>query len=100
MEVYGMTTMLPLGIFAVFYGICGLFGLQIIPKHYQKQKWTEMYIHSLGVSWLLLGILWVIGYLVGSGQHWAFPQWFACLILCSFPGFLHMIINEKKYRAM
>jgi len=102
MEVYRMHIMLTMGILWILQGIFALFGrcLHRMPKYCQEQTWTTMYIRSLGVSWLLLGGLWVIGALIGSGQHWLPPQWMICTILCSLPGLLHMILNDQKYRAM
>jgi hypothetical protein len=51
-----MATILGLGIVWTVCGILGLFGIQHIPEEYKNKSWTQRYIRSCGIGWLILGI--------------------------------------------
>ena len=46
--------------FWVIYGIAGILGFQVIRSEYRGHDWTKTYVRLLGVSWLLLGVPWLL----------------------------------------
>ena len=92
-----MNAFFNLCIFWIVYGIAGLCGFQIIDKKFKGKTWTKHYIRGLGVSWLMLGIPFLIVFLVTESM--ALDPTLA-YILFAIPAIIYTCIHEKKYKAM
>lgn len=99
-----MYIIINLGIFYVAYGVLGLFGVQVIPHKYQNKRWSRQYKRSRGIGWLLIGIPWCILYFVMTfaAKKANIKTGITCLLLmiCSLPGLIYDLINDRKYNAM
>lgn len=95
-----MNVFLYLGAFWTMYGIAGLCGYQRIPKRCENQSWTKQYIRSSGISWLLLGIPWMLLYAMGRvwNFHWAIVIGLA--LAFSLPSVWYSVWMEQKYKVM
>ena len=95
-----MEVILGLGIFWTLYGIAGILGFQVINKKYRNHDWTKSYIHYRGISWLMIGIPWLILYLLAYGKD--INRLVVCLLilLCGVPSIAYTIINDRKYEHM
>lgn len=88
------------GIVWVIYGFAGLLGFQIsIPARAKYRTWTKRYIRSQGLSWILLGVPWIILACVANGSNMHISIKILSLVLCSVPALLYTIIHDRKYRA-
>lgn len=90
-----MKVILWLSIFWTLYGIAGILGFQVINEKYKNHDWTGSYIRRSGISWLMLGIPWLIIYLLSHGKD---ISWL--LLLCAVPSVVYTMVNEQKYRHM
>lgn len=88
------------GVFCIVYGLAGLLGFQVIPEKYKGKGWTKKYIRFSGTSWLLLGIPWLILYLVLRGKELDALSVIILLVACGLPCLIYTFINERKYKAM
>ena len=93
-----MDTIFLFGIFWAIYGIAGLLGVQIIPARYRGIKWTRSYIRQQGISWLLLGIPWLILWLTLDSSALDFRLKALLLIAVSLPAFFYTLWMDKAYR--
>ncbi len=98
-----MEIFLFLGFFWTMYGIAGLFGYQRIPERCKNQSWTKQYIRSSGISWMMLGIPWVLLY--GANLIWDFipAHWVAVTglaLVLSVPSIVYSLRMEAKYKLM
>lgn len=59
-----MIVLLSLGIFWTLYGVAGFLGFQRISERYKRKSWTKEYIQSCGIRWLMIGIPWIVLYLL------------------------------------
>ena len=62
------------------------------------QKWTRSYIRQQGISWLLLGIPWLILWLTLDSSVLDFRLKALLLIAVSLPAFFYTIWMDKAYR--
>lgn len=95
-----MKTILALGIFWIGYGIAGLFGLQVIPEKYKGKDWTKSYIRYRGISWIMIGIPWLILYMIIRDRNLGTFIMSFLLIVCAIPSLVCSIADERKYKAM
>lgn len=63
-----MGVILALGILWTLRGIAGILGFQVINEKYKNHDWTASYIRYRGKSWLMIGIPWLILYLLTYGR--------------------------------
>lgn len=95
-----MGTILGLGIVWTLYGIAGLLGFQIIDEKYKNHEWTMHFIRYRGVSWLLIGIPWLILYFWAYGKDMNRLVMCLLLLLCGLPSIIYTIVNDRKYKDM
>lgn len=96
-----MTVVLYMSIFWLVYGIVGLFGFQAaIPGKFRGQDWTKTYTRKQGLSWLMLGVPWLLYYLVCKDNRLEFPYEQIVLIACSVPSLLYTFITDMKYKKL
>lgn len=97
-----MNVFLLLGFFWIVYGIAGLFGYQRIPERCKNQSWTEQYIRSSGITWLMLGIPWVLLYAADwiwdFRAHWGI--FLGLVVVLSLPSIGYSVWIERKYKTM
>ena len=88
----------------ILFGIAGLLGFKSIPTKYKGHSWTEAYIHSKGLNWLILGLPWFGFYLVRTFLlaeiEITTGMSVIILLLLSIPALIVSIGMEKKYKAM
>ena len=94
-----MMVMLFLGVFYLIYGILGLFGVQIIPSEYKGKNWTKSYIRCRGVSWMLLGVPWLVFYLTAHDMNIDIIM-VIILVIISIPSIVFSFFYERKYKTM
>lgn len=94
-----MTVLLWLGIFWTLYGIAGILGVQCVPSKYKNKVWTKQYIRSCGISWLMIGIPWLLLYAVASRYYITWPITAIFIVLFSIPSIIFSARIEKKYKA-
>ncbi|MCH5279763.1 MAG: hypothetical protein J1E60_08270 [Christensenellaceae bacterium] len=95
-----MNIVLFMGIFWSIYGILGLFGVQRIPPKYKGKKWTKSYIRCCGVSWMLLGFLWLAFYLAAHNVNINYFTAVIILIAVSIPAIIFTFAYDRKYKTM
>ena len=95
-----MEVILGLGIFWTLYGIAGMLGFQVINEKYRNHDWTANYIHSCGISWLILGIPELILYLLAYGKDISRPVMCLLILLCGVPSIVYTILKDRKYGRM
>ncbi len=88
-----------LGTFWTLYGLAGIFGMQRIPSKYKNRVWTSQYIRLCGISWLMIGIPWLLLYAVVCRYRISWAITAPLLVLLSVPSILFSIRTEKKYKA-
>lgn len=93
-------TLLYMGIFYSIYGILGLFGIQIISEEYRGKTWTKSYIRCRGVSQVVMGVPWIVFYLIDRDIHIKTGIGVIILIAISLPSIIFTFVYDAKYRAM
>ena len=93
-----MGVILGLGIFYTIYGCLGLMGVQNIPDEYKDKPWTKDYKKMRGISWLLLGIPFLILYIVDHFYQLSFATFILALLIASVPSLYYTNKNEKIYK--
>lgn len=93
-----MGIILGLGIFGILYGIAGILGFQVINKKYRNHDWTKNYIHRCGMSWLMIGIPWLILYLLTYDKDINRLVMCLLILLCGVPSIIYTIINDRKFK--
>lgn len=91
-----MKVVLWLSLFYIGYGIAGLLGFQVIPDRCKGKEWTKHYVRCRGISWLLIGIPWLILYWVDMGQMWPFQIRAVLIVLCAVPSIIYSVMIEKR----
>lgn len=94
-----MDTTLVIGIIWTLYGLAGLFGIQKIPAKFKNKPWTLLYTRRQGISWLLLGIPWIILRLATADKGLGIPVMILLLLVCSLPSFIYAVILDQRYTA-
>lgn len=54
------TTLIVFAIYYIIYGICGLAGIQQVPKKHKNKSYTQQYKRSNGLIYLIMGISWLL----------------------------------------
>ena len=93
-----MDVLLILGAFWTVYGLLGLAGWQRLPARYRGHRWTARYTRQLGLSWILLGIPWLLaGILVRNS---AMPWGGQCvvMVLVSLPSIVYTWALDRQYK--
>ncbi len=89
------------GIFWTIYGLIGLFGFQFaIPKKFRGQSWTKKYIRLQGLSWIVLGVPWIILASFATAYEIELYTKIIALLILSTPALLYSLIAGRKYRAL
>ena len=94
-----MGTILVIGIIWALYGLAGLFGIQKIPSKFKDKSWTKHYIRYQGISWLLLGIPWIVLDVITEDKGFGMPVMLFLILACSLPGFVYTVILDRRYTA-
>lgn len=99
-----MQVMMFMSIFWILYGIAGVLGFQNIPTKYKGYSWTRNYIRCQGISWLMLGLPWLVLYLLitccFANRHISAGVVILIAIVLEIPAIIYTIIWEKKYKAI
>lgn len=88
------------GIVCTLYGIAGILGFQVINERYKNHDWTAKYIRYHGISRLMLGIPWLILYLLIYNKDINRLVMCLLILLCGIPSFVYILLNEQKYHDM
>lgn len=94
-----MNTILVIGIVWTLYGLVGLLGVQRIPAKFKGKPWTGRYIRWQGVSWLLIGIPWIILSLATEGKGMGVSVMLPLILVCTLPGFIYTVVLDRRYTA-
>lgn len=94
-----MKVILWLGIFWTCYGIVGILGIQCISPKYKNKVWTKQYIRSCGISWLMIGVPWILLYAVTLHYNMTWAITALLIVILSTPSIIFSIYIEKKYKA-
>ena len=95
-----MEVLFAMSIFDIVYGILGLFGKMNIPEKYKGHEWTKDYTRGLAVSYILLGIPYLILYLAFSQYDPGLGKMFLFIILSALPSLIFVIFHEIKYSKL
>ncbi len=95
-----MYVLFAMSIFYIGYGILGLFGKMNIPEKFKGYDWTKDYIRNCGISYILLGIPWLVLYFAFEQYDPGYGMMFLLIILLALPSFGYTIYNEKKYSKL
>lgn len=96
-----MDSLLGFGLIWTIYGWCGLvLEWQIIPEECKGKTWTKEYARFRGLSWLLMGIPWLILYGIFSVVEVSFPVRAFLMIGCAAPSLLYSVKKEKKFKKL
>lgn len=95
-----MKYLLVLTISWIAYGIAGLFGFQRIPKEFRGRKWTKRYIRQRGISWLMIGIPWLILYCVDAVREIPVGLGMVLIVACGLPAIIYSAYIDRKSRAL
>ena len=95
-----MFTVMSMGIFYSVYGVLGLLGVQVIPSEYRGKPWTKSYIRRRGISWVIVGIPWLVFYLIVRDMEKNKLILLVMLITISLPSIIYSIVFERKYKAL
>ncbi|MFI3225867.1 MAG: hypothetical protein R3Y09_00545 [Clostridia bacterium] len=95
-----MKALLIISIFYILYGVLGLFGVQKIPKKYKDREWTMEYTRKQGLSYIFLGVPWLIFYIVISNNRLGLAYEILMLIMISLPSLVFALVVDKKYKNL
>ncbi len=88
-------------IFWIAFGIAGLFGFQVVvPNKFKGKLWARDYIRDRGLSLLMLGIPWLLFYLLSRNSNIATLTEIQILLACALPSIIFDIIKHKKYKRL
>ena len=95
-----MDVILMLSTFWVIYGIAGILGFQVIRSEYKGHDWTKTYVRLLGVSWLMLGVPWLLFDRIAVDTAANIGTGLRCIILLALavPSIVFTYLIDKKYR--
>lgn len=89
------------GIVWTVYGLIGLLGFQVAtPRKFKGRSWTMKYICTQGLSWILLGVPWIILAYFANGKEVEFYVKIIALLVCSLPALAYSIFTNRKYKAL
>ena len=97
-----MNVVMYMSLFWTLYGIAGLLGFQNIPAKFKGHSWTEEYTRKQGLTWLLLGLPYLILSLVITRF---FPELdnrgiaYAAIIILGLPAFGYSVWLDRVYKA-
>lgn len=95
-----MSVLFMMSIFYIGYGILGLFGKMNIPEKFRNQEWTKDYSKEAGISYILIGVPWLILYFAFKQYDPGFAITFFLIILLALPSFFLVIHTERKYNKL
>lgn len=97
-------TLFTFGIFYVLYGIAGILGFQFIPSKYRGHSWSRDYKRCRGISWLMLGLPWLVLAMV---EAYVYPDarmpaglFAAVLVAISLPSVIYAFRMEGKFQGL
>jgi len=95
-----MGVILAMGIFWTLYGLAGIFGFQVINDRYRNHDWTKEYIRFRGISWLMMGVPFIILYLLTFDKN--IDKNVLCLLAlaCGTPSIVYSFVKERKYKRL
>lgn len=75
-------------------------GFQIIRSEYRGHDWTKAYVRLLGVSWLMLGVPWLLFNRIAVHTAANIGTGLLCIILLALamPSIVFTFFIDKKYR--
>ena len=88
-----------LGAFWVIYGILGFFGVQRVPERCKGKSWTESYMRSCGIAYILLGLPWLIFGLVTYKMKIDFLIGALAMVILAIPAVICGLIVDRKYKS-
>ena len=91
-----------LGAFWVIYGILGFFGVQRVPERCKGKSWTESYMRSCGVAYILLGLPWLVFGLVTYNMKLHFPVGGLglAMVILAIPSVIYGLVIDRKYKPL
>lgn len=95
-----MDFILIMSVFWIVYGIAGILGFQVIPDRYKGKAWTREFIRYRGISWLLIGIPWLILNVIDRARGLDRKAMLISLIVCSIPSLIYSSVKDRKYNAL
>lgn len=95
-----MEVLFMMSIFYIGYGILGLFGKMNIPEKFLNQEWTKDYSKEAGISYILIGVPWLILYFALKQYDPGLMMTFILIIVLALPAFFLSIHIERKYNKM
>ena len=95
-----MEVLFAISVFYICYGIFGFFGKMNISEKYKGHEWTKDYIRGLAVSYILLGIPYLILYLAFRQYDPSYLKMILFIILAGLPALIFIIFHERKYNKL
>ncbi len=96
-----METILCFSIVWIVFGIIGLLGFSfVVPKRFKGQKWEKTYIRKKGVCELMLGVPWLLIYIIFHDNRLEFMHEQLVVLICALPSIVCSITIDKKYKAL
>ena len=89
-----------LGAFWVIYGILGFFGVQRVPERCKGKSWTESYMRSCGMAYILLGLPWLVFGLVTYNMKLHLLIGALTMAILAVPAVIYGLVVDKKYKPM
>ena len=93
-----MDVLLILGAFWTVYGLLGLAGWQRLPARYRGHRWTARYTRQLGLSWILLGIPWLLAGILVRNSAMPWGGQCAVMVLVSLPSIVYTWALDRQYK--
>ena len=102
MIVMGMNLVLLLSVIWTLYGIAGVLGIQKIPPEYQNRSWSKNYSREQGISFLMLGLPWLIFDRVLAMFSLELNPILrvSIIIVLAIPSIFYTSAIDKKYKAL
>ena len=94
-----MSVILILGIFYTIRGIAGMMGHSIVREEYEGYCWTKEYKKSIGISYLILGVPYIILGACGILDGIKLLHGIVLILLTSIPSFVYSLYIDKKYKV-
>lgn len=92
-----MDVLLLMGAVWTVYGLLGLAGWQVIPEKYRHRRWTRRYVRGLGLSWLMLGLPWMLAGLLARNARLPWPGQCAVMLLVALPSLVYTWALDRRY---
>ena len=102
MSIMNMSLVFILSLVWTAYGIAGILGFQKIPPEYQGHSWSKNYSREQGISFLMLGIPWLIfdGVLSLFSIELHSVLRICIIIVLAIPSIFYTSALDKKYKAL